>query len=146
MLPNKALKSILWLILAVALLLAGCSRSAGNPSENGKPSDALLTVEIPDGENVYFTLEQMQELPITTITVEGKPEEGPSLLAALEAAGVTEFEEVTLTGNDGSITLSFDQVHDEVILDITKRDTLKFAATDVPKATWIHDVYLIEIK
>jgi len=40
----------------------------------------------------------------------------------------------------GIITLSKDQVTAEVIFDFTNRGTVKFAATDIDKATWPKDI------
>ena len=92
-----------------------------------------------------FSLKDLQSLPPTTITVDGKPQDGPAVLDVLKAAGITDFKEVTFTGT-GTITLSKEQVTAEVILDFNNRGLVKFAATNVPQANWPKDISRIDVK
>ena len=90
-------------------------------------------------------MKDLQALPASTITVDGKPQDGPALLEVLKAAGVTDFKEVTLTGTS-TLTLNRDQVNAEVILDFNNRGLVKFASTTVPQANWPKDLSKIEVK
>jgi hypothetical protein len=109
-------------------------------------ADALFVVVRADGSSQGFTLDELGELPLATIQAEGKIEEGPKLMDVLNAAGVTDFSEVTLTGSNGSITLPVEQVDDNTILDFTNRGTVKLASTYVHKADWIKDITEIRVK
>ncbi|HSD83265.1 MAG TPA: hypothetical protein VLG46_05380 [Anaerolineae bacterium] len=137
-----------WLtIICVVALLAACSSSTTAPTSPAAApagADVLLQVIGPNGTR-GFSLKDLQALPTTTITVEGKSEDGPAVLEVLKAAGITDFKEVTISGS-GSVTLSKEQVTAEVIFDFTNRGTVKFAATHIDKATWPKDITRIEVK
>ena len=137
----------LWFITVLIVLLVACN-APGAASTPQAPAaagvDALLQVIAPAG-TTGFSLSDLQKLPATTITVDGKPQDGPALLDVLQAAQVTDFKEVTLSGS-GSVTLARDQVTREVILDFTNRGTVKFAAMNVPKENWPKDITTIEVK
>jgi hypothetical protein len=51
-----------------------------------------------------------------------------------------------LQGLNFNITLQTIEVTDEVILDITNRDTVKFASPNEPKENWAKDITLITVK
>ena len=61
-------------------------------------------------------------------------EEGPYLSDILALAGVTEFTEVTLTGSSNPVTLTFEQVDENTILDFNNHGTMKLSTTYIPKA------------
>jgi len=109
-------------------------------------AEALFVVIRVDGSSQGFTWDELGQLPLATVEAEGKIEEGPKLMDVLNAAGVTDFSEVTLTGNNGSITLTREQVDDNTILDFTNHGTVKLASTYVPKADWIKDITEIKVK
>ncbi len=137
------------LVLSVIILtLAACSSSAtpqtSAPQSNAPAADVILQVVAPNGTK-GFSLKDLQALPASTITVDGKEQDGPALLEVLKTAGVTDFKEVTITGT-GTITLSREQVTTEVILDFNNRGLVKFAATNVPQASWPKDLSKIEVK
>ena len=90
-------------------------------------ADALFQVITPDGRIVGFTWDDLKKLPLAQITAEGKVEEGTKVLDVLQAVGVTDFEKITLTGNNGSLTIDREQVTDDVILDFTNHGTVKLA-------------------
>ena len=109
-------------------------------------SDALFQVIKPDGSTVGFTWDDLKKLPLAQLTIEGKVEEGTKILDVLQAAGVTDFNQINLTGSNGSMTIDREQVTDEVILDFTNRGTVKLAAVDIPKAEWIKDIFEIKVE
>ena len=143
-------------LLAIAgtillILLSACSTgSSGGSMEDDievvLPEGVLFQVATANGEPVSFTVEQVKALPQVTIEVDGKTEEGPALLTVLEKAGVGDYSSVTLQGVDLSITLNADEITDEVILDITNRDTVKFASPTVSKQEWPKDIILIAVE
>ena len=137
-----------WLIIigSVAALVA-CASPGATPAAqpaSGSSPDAILQVVGPNNTK-GFSLKDLQALPAATITVDGKPQDGPAVLDVLKAAGITDFKEVTFTGT-GTITLSREQVTAEVILDFNNRGLVKFAATSVPQANWPKDIAKIEVK
>jgi len=64
----------------------------------------------------------------------------------LNAAGVTDFTEVTLTGSANPVTLTKAQVDDNTILDFNNHGTLKLATTYVPMPDWTKDISEIAVK
>ena len=109
-------------------------------------SDGVFDVIKADGTTVAFTLDDLKALPLTSIVSDGNPQEGPSLLAVLEKAGVTDFSEITLTGADGSKTLTRAEVTDQVILNFNNRGSVKLVAPDLAKDARIRDIVTIEVK
>jgi len=141
-----------WLILlCIVASLVACASPSATPAAqpaaqpaSGTSPDAILQVVAPSGSK-GFSLKELQALPATTITVDGKPQDGPSVLEVLKTAGVTDFKEITFTGTS-TLTLSKEQVTAEVILDFNNRGLVKFAATSVPQANWPKDISKIEVK
>ena len=109
-------------------------------------SGALFQILKPDGTKVGVTIADLKNLSLKHVTVEGKTEEGPGLLDVLYFAGVTDFEEVSLTGSSSPVILIHDQVDDNTILDLTNHGTVKLATTYIPKAQWTKDVTEITVK
>ena len=108
--------------------------------------DALFQVVKADGSKFDVTLEALKKLPLASITVDGKAQEGPKLLDILTLAGVTDFAEVTLTGSASPATLTRAQVDDNTILDFNNRGTLKLATTYIPMPDWTKDISEISVK
>ena len=147
------------LFFAFCLLISACSPAATPAPTNvvnapktpqalqptpGK--GVLFQVIKPDGSSVGFTWDDLNKLPLTEITVEGKVQEGPKLFDVLKAAGVTDFSEVSLSGSASPVTLTKAQVNDNTILDFNNHGTVKFASTYIPKPQWTKDVAKIEVK
>ena len=109
-------------------------------------STALFQIVKPDGTKFGVTLDALKALPLGQVTAEGKVEEGPYLSDILALAGVTEFKEVTLTGSSNPVTLTFEQVDENTILDFNNHGTMKLSSTYVPKASWTKDVAEITVK
>lgn len=109
-------------------------------------SQALFNVVKPDGSTQAFTWDDLKKLPLANLSVEGKVEEGPKLLDVLQAAGVTEFSEVHLSGSSAPATLTREQVDDNTILDFNNHGTVKLASTYIPKPDWTKDVNEIVVK
>lgn len=150
------MKRILSNLFIIALLMSACAPSSAAPvaDEPKTPqalqptavSTALIQIIKPDGTKFGVTLDALKALPLGQVTAEGKVEEGPYLSDVLALAGVTEFKEVTLTGSSNPVTLTFEQVDQNTILDFNNHGTLKLSSTYVPKANWTKDVAEITVK
>jgi len=150
-------KRSLHLLLVLGLFLAACSSAqSGNPNTDGPKtpqalqptavSTALFQIVKTDGTRFDVTLDALKKLPLAQVTAEGKVEEGPYLRDVLALAGVTEFTEVTLTGSSNPVTLTFEQVDENTILDFNNHGTMKLSSTYIPKAEWTKDVAEITVK
>lgn len=156
-------KSILPLTLVIAaVLLAACASGqatqtpavaqqitptslAGDASLPALEAGALFRVIKPDGSAVSFSVDDIKALPLAQYMAEGKVEEGPALLAVLEAAGVTEFTEVIVSGPKSSQTLTRQQVDEQTVLDLTNRGTVKLSGPALAKVDWVKDVDIIVV-
>jgi hypothetical protein len=98
-----------------------------------------------DGSVKSFSLDELKKLPLTSIMSNGQPQEGPALLATLQAAGVTSFGSVTVTGSNGSATLSRSEVTKDVVLDFNNRGSVKLVSPSMPKPKRIIDITKIEV-
>ena len=148
----KRLCSVLFLLGILLSACAPASTLAANQPKTPQAlqptaiSTALFQIVKPDGTKVGVTMDDMKKLPLTQLTVEGKVEEGPKLLDILNAAGITDFTEVTLTGSASPATLTKAQVDDNTLLDFTNHGTVKLATTYIPKANWTKDISEITVK
>ncbi len=152
-------KRILMAFALAIVLLAACAPApaagtaapaantpAAQPTAAGGQAGApLFSVVGPDGKSTPFARAALEGLPQSTVEVEGKSESGPALLEVLKAAGITDFQQVTLTG-DVVLALAKDQITSDVLLDFTNRGTVKLAATSIAKNKWVKDITKIEVK
>lgn len=148
------MKRLFSIIFFTALFLSACASATDNaPVEaateaQAQPaaSNALFQIVKADGTTFDVTLDAVKALPLATLQAEGKVEEGPYLKDVLALAGVTEFTEVSLTGSSSPVTLTFEQVDENTILDFNNHGTMKLSSTYIPKANWTKDVALITVK
>lgn len=120
--------------------------------------DVLFTLILPDGKTKGLTRKDMTSLPMSTVIIEGIPQEGPLLQDVLRFAGATDFNQVTISGvwdnkpgnargAPGSITLTKDQITRETLLDFANnRPTMKFASPAIPKPDWVQDIRTIKVE
>ncbi|NTU54742.1 MAG: hypothetical protein HGA79_00655 [Anaerolineales bacterium] len=147
-------KRLLHVLFVLGLFLAACSSTQPNADGPKTPqalqptavSTALFQIVKADGTRFDVTLDALKTLPLAQVTAEGKVEEGPYLRDVLALAGVTEFTEVTLTGSSNPVTLTFEQVDENTILDFNNHGTMKLSSTYIPKAEWTKDVAEITVK
>jgi len=148
----KRLFSVLFLL---GVLLSACAPALTPIANQPKTpqalqptavSTALFQVVKPDGTKIGITMDDLKKLPLAQLTVDGKLQEGPKLMDVLNAAGVTDFTEVTLTGSANPVTLTKAQVDDNTILDFNNHGTLKLATTYVPMPDWTKDISEIAVK
>ena len=145
---KKNILSVLFFL--ITLIFSACNTSAtAVPTEAQAQlvaSNALFQIVKADGTTFDVTLDAIKALPLATLQAEGKVEEGPYLKDVLALAGVTEFTEVLLTGSSSPVTLTFEQVDENTILDFNNHGTMKLSSTYIPKADWTKDVALITVK
>jgi hypothetical protein len=91
-----------------------------------------------------LTLPQLQHLPqaqIATPHSQGaQVQKGPTVHSVLDAAGATAVNNVRVEGRDPAQTMSAAELADQVILAITKQDTLKLAGARLGVDRWVRDV------
>jgi hypothetical protein len=145
-------------LISLAWTLAACGNAATSAPVQVEPaqisatevpavaSAALFQIVKPDGTKFDVTLEAVKGLPLASLTVDGKAQEGPKLIDILKLAGITDFMEVTLTGSSAAATLTREQVDDNTILDFSNRGTMKLATAYIPKANWTKDITEIVVK
>ena len=141
------------LVLVVAAAwVAERQLDGGGTSGDGTKPPAYTVAVTRDGELLRaFSVAELEALPAVGITADGKPQEGPSLLAVLEAAGVRDgFTEVEITGmglrDGGHLVLAAGQVSGQVLLDFAERGTVKIVS---PALSWrerVRDVVEIAVR
>lgn len=125
----------------------GSGPNQTNPPAADEPvtPGAVFDVVLPDGSRIPFALDQLAALPLTSILSDGQPQEGPSLVDVLAAAGVTAYGSVTLTGVDGEVVLTAADVTPEMVLDFNNRGSVKFVSPALARDQRIRDIYRITI-
>ncbi|WP_264072470.1 hypothetical protein, partial [Mycobacterium palustre] len=107
-------------------------------------SAALVAVRENGAVLATFALPRLRDLPqleIATPQSRGaQVQRGPSVRSVLEAGGATAVERVRVEGRDPAQTLIAAEIGQRVILDITKRETLKLAGPQLPVDRWVRDV------
>ena len=144
-------KTLLYLLFVLSFLMVACASQTDGPKtpqalQPTAVSTALFQIIKPDGTRFDVTLDALKTLPLAQVSAEGRVEEGPYLSDILALAGVTEFQEVTLTGSSNPVTLTFEQVDKNTILDFNNHGTLKLSSTYIPKGEWTKDVAEITVK
>ena len=131
--------------------MSGCNKpvhSSGNPTVSASipKSETIFEVVKPDGSKIPFLMNDLKNLPLTTMFAEGSPQEGPTLLAVLKSAKVEDFKEVAVTGREGTKILPRSEVTDQLVLDFNNRGSVKLASPTMPRDERIRDITRIEIK
>lgn len=127
--------------LLVAALVAGPGLVAcAGPTSNG----GTLVVQQGGHEVRRFVLPQLRDLPQVEVPTPqshgAHVEKGPTVRSILAAAGVTEVDRVRVDGRDPAQTLTAAELTDQVILNVTKRNTLKLTGAQVDRNQWVRDV------
>jgi len=107
----------LFLILVIISMTACASQTDGLKTpqvlQPTAVSTALFQIIKPDGTRFDVTLDALKTLPLAQVSAEGRVEEGPYLSDILALAGVTEFQEVTLTGSSTCTKVKVIQVEQQ---------------------------------
>lgn len=141
----KRIPVLLSLAAIGMMLMSACAASAEEPAA-ADISNVLFKIVRADGSTYDVTLNAVKALPLAQVQADGKTEEGPYLKDVLALAGVTEFSEVSLSGSSNPVTLTFEQVDENTILDFNNHGTMKLSSTYIPKAEWTKDVAEIVVK
>ncbi len=141
--PKLFTRRVLVCILAALLLGAG-GEACANSARNGGGSGATLVVQHNSAVLARLALPQLQSLPQVEITTPqsrgARTQRGPTVRSVLNAAGATAVESVRVEGRDPAQTLTTTELTEPVILNITKRHTLKLAGTTLDTSRWVRDV------
>ena len=139
MLCNKAFGRLLASLVTVALLTAGLGACGGLHT-----SDTSLTVQQNGRKLADLSLSQLQQLPqidVATPQSRGaKVQRGPTVRAILTAAGAARVESVRVEGRDQPQTVTAGELTEQLILCLTKRNTLKLAGAQLGTERWVRDV------
>lgn len=125
------------LAVVLALLIGGCGSSVTHAQDS-------LVVRQNDRVVSRLTMAQLRDLPqveVATPQSQGaQVQKGPAVRTILVAAGVGGVERVRVEGRDPAQTLTATELTDQIILNITKRNTLKLTGTQLGRDRWVRDV------
>lgn len=127
-------------VLAVLLLCTSLSACVGSAT------DARGYLVVAENGRVLsrLTLLQLQDLPqveiVTPQSRGAQVQKGPTVRSILDAAGATDVDRVRVEGRDPAQTLTATDVTDQLILNLTKRNTLKLTGTQLDTDRWVRDV------
>lgn len=146
-LPAAVLAAALVVLVIAALgVEALMSARASGPGAGGYAVVIVCDEEV----LARYTLEDMEEFEQATITVDGDEQVGPRLIDVLEDAGVDEFSRLSITGmgirDDGALALTRAEVTDEVLLDISRRGTVKIVSPALEWDERVRDVTEIVVE
>ena len=145
-------KRNVWLSLAAAglvcLAVAGAWAFESIASRIWEP----YTISVVRNTSVLATFDigQLEALGMKRVKMQGKYEEGPPLLAVLEAAGARDFETVSIVGlgvrDSGRLELAREDIDHEVLIDIANRGTCKIAGPNIAWGDRVRDITRIEVR
>jgi hypothetical protein len=129
---RSLIRQLLLAVLVVAFLGAcGTSHDILAVQQDGKP-------------RTHFSLSQLQHLPQVEIATPqsrgAQIQRGPTVRSVLDAAGATGVEKVRFEGRDPAQTLTAAELTDQVILNVTKHNTLKLTGAQLDTGRWVRDV------
>lgn len=145
-------------ILAVLFLgtgLAACAGSATDVRGSGTGSgDRDRDASVDAGDHLVvrengrvladLTLPRVQSLPqleiVTPQSRGAQLQKGPTVRSVLDAAGAANVASVRVEGRDPAQTLTAAELTEQVILNVTKRNTLKLAGANLGRDRWVRDV------
>ncbi len=159
---SRSFRLLLVLFALLALSLAGCQQGepttptatvpplTATPSSTDTPTPVAeeQPTQAPEPAIIVlgqpFTLEELQALEQTTAEEGDRSATGVSLLALLDAAGVTATD-IVLVARDGyAANVSVADIADTAVLSYTEDGLLDAMLPGLPRNTWVHDV--VEIR
>lgn len=136
---KATVSALLLLVYAVLLLVyavGGCASTTDGLDQ--------LMVRQQDRILKRFELQQLRGLPQVEVATPqsngAQVQKGPTVRSVLNAAGVTNLDRIRVEGRDPAQTLTAGEITDQVILNVTKRNTLKLTGTQLPRDRWVRDV------
>lgn len=140
---------------AVACSAGGAAASISPTSSPGgqttTSSGYSIAVFLSDKQIYTLTVAELSKLPQVKANISGTEEQGPTLLAALQLAGVTDFTQLTVYGYakgrlaTAQLALTRTQVTNNVMLALVTRGTAKLTGTDIGAQKAIIDVNKIVV-
>lgn len=131
---------LLGAVLASAVVGGGATSCAG-PRVGGTGPLVVRQAERILGR---FSLPQLQGLPQVEIATPqsrgAQTQKGPTVRSVLRAANAAAVDRVRVEGRDPAQTLAAAELTDQVILNVTKRNTLKLTGTQLGTDRWVRDV------
>lgn len=130
------------LLVAVlaGILVGGGIGACGVPAGSG----ATLAVQQNSRVLARLALPQLQALPQVEITTPqsrgARTQKGPTVRSILDRAGANGVDSVRVEGRDPAQTVTAAELTDQVILNVTKRHTLKLAGSHLGTDRWVRDV------
>ncbi|SRX93269.1 hypothetical protein MSP7336_01506 [Mycobacterium shimoidei] len=131
-------------LLAPAIMVIAVIAGIGVSGCDASETDESLVVQQGSRALAHFTVRQLQGLPQVEITTPqsrgAKVQKGPTVRSVLDAAHADGVIVVRVDGRDPAQTLSAAELTNDVILDITKRHTLKLTGANLTLDRWVRDV------
>lgn len=109
-----------------------------NPAYPAPQNGLSLEIDKPDGSTVTLTSADLAKLPAA--------QNGYKLTDVLAAAGVTSFQQLTVTGTSGSTTLASNQVTADVILATADASGLALAGAQLTADQQVKGITKIQAK
>lgn len=138
--------ALIVLVLAAIGVEVLMSTRASGPGAGGY---AVVIVR-DDDVLARYTLEDIEEFEQVTIEVDGDEQRGPRLLDVLDDAGVEEFDRLSVAGmgirDDGELVLVRSEVTEDVVLDISRRGTVKVVSPEMNWEDRVRDVTEIVVE
>lgn len=124
---------------AVMFLTASLGACAPGPS-----TDSQLLVQESGRVLDHFTVARLEQLPQVRVATPqshgAQHQTGPSVRSVLDAAGAKDIVRVRVEGRDPAQVITSADLDDPVVLDITKRNTLKLTGAKLGTDRWVRDV------
>jgi hypothetical protein len=138
-LTSKLLVAML-MVLLLGTGLCACGRHGIHRATGGND----LVVEANGQVLARLSLPQLQHLPqVEVVTPQSRGaqvQKGPTVRSILNTAGATSVERLRVEGRDPAQTLTAADLTDQLILNVTKRNTLKLTGTKLSTDRWVRDV------
>ena len=134
------------LVIHILLSMSTLGCSSGTGTTNNSSTGYTIKIFSNNTQIASLSLDELLNLPQVNVTAADRAQEGPTLLSALALAGVQNFSKITATGMtqgriaEAVLTLTRNEINDQVILDITNSGTTKLCGPDIEFANWIRDV------
>jgi hypothetical protein len=142
-------------ILVIAAVLAAWGLqtwfAGGAGSSNDAPAPRYTIKVLKDGRTLKtYDLVALHALPQARVVIDGKPQDGPTLVTLLRDAGAGTYDSVDVRGaglrDGGRLTLTLAQVKRKVQLDFSDRGTVKVCGPNIPWADWVRDVISLDAR
>jgi hypothetical protein len=142
-------------VVAIAAMVGGAwllQSMVSNGSGAAGGGAAPYSIKVTKGGEVLkvYDLAALHALPQSTVVIDGKEQDGPSLPVLLKDAGAGRYDSVVIRGaglrDQGKLTLTAARARKRVQLDFSDRGTAKVCGPDLYHAEWVRDVVSIDAR